>query len=222
MTNDQHVLVVEDDATIRTALTLLLNAHGYRVTPVADDRGIETLVAADPPDLAILDRSLPFGDGVELTKWLRETLDLPIVLLTAAGDASDRVAGHAAGADRYIVKPYDSLEVVLTVGALLRRAGRSTQVVLGDLVVDESAHRASRGGAVLELPPKQFAILVELARLAGRVVSKAELLERVWGAGYYDANLVEVQVGGLRRRLHAVGPPILTTVRGAGYRLDAR
>jgi two-component system, OmpR family, response regulator len=222
VTLGRHVLVIEDDPTIRSALTLLLTAHGYRVTGRADDRGIEQVVGADPPDLAILDRSLPSGDGMELTKWLRDTLDIPIVILTAAGDASDRLAGHAAGADRYIVKPYDSLEVVLAVGSLLRRSGPRTEMVLGDLTVDEAAHRASRAGAVLDLPPKQFAILVQLARRAGHVVTKDELLAAVWGAGYHDGNLVEVQVGGLRRRLHDAGPPILTTVRGAGYRLDPR
>jgi two-component system OmpR family response regulator len=177
------------------------------------------------PDLAILDVTLPGPgpDGLALARALRIRGDLPILFLTARDGLDDRLAGFAAGADDYLVKPFALAELLARVQALLRRSGRlrSPTTQVGDLVLDEPASTARRADRALDLTPTEFRLLVYLVARRGRTVSKAELLTQVWGYGSYDPNLVEVRISSLRRKLEAHGPRILHTVHGHRYAIRA-
>ena len=215
-----RLLVVEDDAGIRHGLDLALREDGYEVRAEADGAAIAEVVDQFRPDLAILDVHLPVGpDGLALARALRETSDLPLLFVTAAGDVDARLAGFAAGADDYVVKPFLVAEVLARVRALLRRSGRlrSSAWQLGDLVVDADARSASRAGVTLDLTRTEFELLRVLGEHIGKVFSKVELLTRVWGFEGYGAHLVEVHVSALRRKLEVHGPRVVHTVPGAGY-----
>lgn len=185
---------------------------------------IGAVAAEFDPDLAILDVRLPVGpDGYAIARQLREGGDLPVVFLTGDGSHEAQRAGFAAGADDYLVKPFSMEQLVWRVGALLRRCGSlsSPVHVIGDVRVNEGARRVERAGALLELTPTEFMLLLALARRAGQLVSKAQLLALVWDYEAYDPNLVEVHVRSLRQKLEAHGPRLIHTVRGAGYVLRA-
>ena len=214
-----RVLVVEDETAIRDAVATALAEAGYLTRAEADGTRLRALAEAFRPDLAILDIMLPGPDGLTLARMLRDRADLPILFLTARDGLDDRLAGFAAGADDYLVKPFALTELLARVHALLRRTGRLRSVTIqaGDLVLDEAANTAWRDGRALDLTPTELRLLGYLLARRGRTVSKAELLTQVWGYGSYDPNLVEVRIGSLRRKLEAVGPRILHTVRGHGY-----
>jgi DNA-binding response OmpR family regulator len=214
------VLLVEDDATIRTAVEIALQQEGLDVIAVADGQHLEADLDAHRPDLAILDVRLPAGpDGFELARQLRVAGDLPILLLTAAGDVESRLRGFEVGADDYVVKPFSMSELAARVHALLRRSGRASKRIWrrGDIVVDHDARTASRAGHVLSLTHTEFELLVSLTNNAGRVRSKTQLLGDVWGFAQYDANLVEVHISALRKKIEEHGDRLIHTVRGAGY-----
>lgn len=214
-----RVLVVEDETAIRDAVTTALAGAGYLARGVADGGRLREVADSFRPDLAILDIMLPGADGLSLARRLRARDDLPILFLTARDDLNDRLAGFAAGADDYLVKPFALTELLARAHALLRRSGRlrSATTQAGDLVLDEAARAAWRASEPLELTPTEFQLLAYLLVRRGRTVSKAELLTQVWGYGAYDANLVEVRVSSLRRKLEAHGPRIIHTARGHGY-----
>jgi two-component system OmpR family response regulator len=180
-------------------------------------------VVSDGGDSPILDITLPGPDGLALARALRARSDLPILFLTARDGLDDRLAGFAAGADDYLVKPFALAELLARMQALLRRSGRrlSATIEVGDLVLDESASAAWRAGRPLGLTPTEFRLLAYLLARRGRTVSKAELLTQVWGYGSYDPNLVEVRISSLRRKLEAHGTRILHTVHGHGYTVRA-
>jgi len=214
-----RVLVIEDEAAIRDAVATALADAGYQVRGQADGAGLRCLAEAFRPDLAILDITLPGPDGLALARGLRTGGDLPILFLTARDGLDDRLAGFAAGADDYLVKPFALAELLVRVHALLRRSGRLRSVTTeaGDLVLDESASAAWRAGQPLDLTPTEFRLLAYLLARRGRTVSKAELLTQVWGYGSYDPNLVEVRISSLRRKLETDGPRLVRTVHGHGY-----
>jgi two-component system, OmpR family, response regulator len=214
-----RVLLIEDEAAIRHAVAAALVDAGYLVREQPDGTRLRRLADAFRPDLAILDITLPGPDGLVLARALRTRRDLPILFLTARDGLDDRLAGFAAGADDYLVKPFALAELLARVQALLRRAGlpQSATTEVGDLVLDESASLAWRAGQALDLTPTEFRLLAYLLARRGRTVSKAELLTQVWGYGCYDPNLVEVRVSSLRRKLEARGPRLLQTVHGHGY-----
>ena len=215
-----RVLVVEDDAPIRTTLAVALRAEGYEVRAEADGCALVDVVEAFRPDLAVLDVRLPVGpDGYAMASLLRRSSDLPVLFLTAADGVEDRLAGFDAGGDDYVVKPFSMAELLARTRALLRRTGRlaSSTWQVGDLVVDDGARVVSRDGAALELTRTEYDLLAVLAQHLGRVLSKTQLLTSVWGFDAYDTNLVEVHVSALRRKLEAGGPRLIQTVRGAGY-----
>jgi DNA-binding response OmpR family regulator len=217
-----RILVVEDDSAIREALVVALGDEGYEVQPTED--GVSALRGAAEfrPDLAIVDIRLPRGpDGLAVARQIREASDLPVLFLTAADALEDRLAGFAAGADDYIVKPFSMAEVLMRVRAILRRSGRLRSQVwqVGNLLVDEAARVVTRNGATIDLTPTEFELLSTLGRHRGQVLSKTQLLAQVWGYEAYDPNVVEAHISALRRKLEEHGPRLIHTVRGAGYGL---
>jgi DNA-binding response OmpR family regulator len=216
------VVLVEDEEPVRRAVERALRREGITVTAFADYPSPD-LVLASAPDLAVLDVLLPSGDGFELARALRAARDLPIVFLTARDAVEDRLGGFRLGADDYLVKPFALEELLARVRAVLRRTGRlGAAIEAGDVVVDEHAGLATRAGSPLELTATELRLLAYLVRQRGLVLSKHQLLTQVWGYDAYDPNVVEVHVSALRRKLEARGPRILETVRGLGYRFDAR
>jgi DNA-binding response OmpR family regulator len=215
-----RVLVVEDDVALRDGISAALRGGGYEVRAEADGREIARVAEQFRPDLGVLDVRLPAGpDGFVLGAELRRSAGIPILFLTAADGLEDRLRGFEVGADDYLVKPFALAEFLARVRAVLRRSGRlsSPSREVRDLVVDEAHRVALRGGVLLELTNTEFELLCAFARSPGTVFSKAQLLSLVWGFDEYDVNLVEVHVSALRRKMDALGPRLIHTVRGAGY-----
>ncbi|WP_343601744.1 response regulator transcription factor [Mycobacterium sp.] len=221
-TSAPRVLVVEDYEAIREMVVEALADAGYISGGRVDGRGLEDVLVAFRPDLVVLDVMMPGRDGFALIDVVRGYGDAGIVLLTAKDALPDRLRGLDAGADDYVIKPFDVAELISRVGAVLRRRGRvpsATQV--GDLVVDVDAGMVSRAGAVLDLTGTEFKLLSYLVEQRGRTVSKYQILAAVWGYDAYDVNLVEVYISALRRKLEAHGSRMLHTIRGIGYQLSA-
>ena len=224
MTGEPAVLVVDDDASIRAALERALRLEGFAVEVSAG--GHEALEAAErrTPDVIVLDVVMPDLSGVTVTRRLRARgVEVPICMLSARDEVEDRVAGLEAGADDYVVKPFELEELVARLRALLRRtkAGGAEPVRVGDLVIDPARRSVHRGGREVELTRREFELLEELGRHSGIVLSRQQLLERVWGYDFeVDGNVVDVFVGYLRRKLEAGGEErIIHTVRGVGFAL---
>jgi two-component system, OmpR family, phosphate regulon response regulator PhoB len=225
------ILIVEDEATLAEMLRYNLEKSGYR-TEVAHS-GEEALqrIAVELPDLAVVDWMLPERSGIEVCRSLRagdETKRLPIIMLTARGEESDRVRGLDAGADDYVVKPYSPREMVARVNALLRRSdirGSSTVKEYAGVVMDLESHRVTRDGLDVHLSPKCFRLLETLMDRPGIVFSRDKLLGRVWGGDVFvEPRTVDVHIRRLREALDVVegGLNLIRTVRGAGYALDER
>jgi two-component system, OmpR family, response regulator len=217
-----RVLVVEDAEAIRTAVGIALEQAGCEVRTRADGADLERDLAGFGPDLVVLDVMLPGRDGFDLLEVVRQTSDAGIVLLTARDGVEDRLRGLRTGADDYVVKPFVLAELVARVEAVLRRLGRLRTVLeIGDLMVDVDGQRVTRAGRPIDLTATELKLLTFLAGRSEKVVGKAQLLAAVWGYDDYAANLVEVHVSALRRKLEAHGPRLLHTVRGSGYVLRA-
>lgn len=215
-----RVLVVEDDEPIRFALEVAFRKEGYITRGHPDGNAIEKVAAEFGPDLAVVDVNLPGGpDGYTVARRLRCTGDFPLVFVTAADSEEARLAGFDAGADDYVVKPFSMPELLARTRALLRRTGRLPRSVweVGDLVIQDRSGAALRAGHDLGLSSIEHRLLSFLVQHPGQVLSKAQLLSRVWGPHAYEPNLVEVQVSALRRKLEMYGPRVLHTVRGMGY-----
>lgn len=213
-----RVLVVEDDAAIRGAVAAALQDAGHRVLALPDGEEVEAALTGFRPDLVLLDWMLPGRDGPTLARVVRSSSRAGVVLLTAREAVADRLRGFEVGADDYVAKPFVMEELLARVRAVLRRLGAVAQVVeVGDLVVDEDAGVALRGGTRLELTATEFRLLVHLAQHRGRVLSSAQILSQVWGYEAYADNLVQVHVSALRRKLEEHGPRLLHTERGLGY-----
>lgn len=219
MTSPARVLIVEDDPLIRESVAAALVRDGSVVLARADGTGLGWQVDDFRPDLALLDVTLPgAADGFALARSLRRDRDLPVIFVTARDAGADRLAGFGLGADDYVVKPFIVEELVARVRAVLRRLGRVPATLdLGDLVIDEQSAEAVRAGTTLDLTATEYRLLTYLAHERGRILSKTQLLTQVWGYDDYDANLVEVHMSALRRKLELHGPRIVHTVRGFGY-----
>lgn len=224
------LLLVEDDARIRQALALALADEGYRVVEAATGEQALSLLGAGSaePDVVLLDLMLPGMDGLRVCAAIRERGDLPIIMVTARADTEDVIAGLEAGADDYVTKPLDAGELAARIRALLRRARASDSAVpevlaLADLTVHPLEGRVLRNGTELRLTKTEFRLLCTLAEAAGRVVTREELLERVWGYGYFgDTRLLDVHIRRLRRKVERDPgqPRHIVTVRGIGYRAE--
>jgi two-component system phosphate regulon response regulator PhoB len=225
-----RILIVEDEEPLSLLLRYNLEAEGYGIETVARGDDAETWLKENTPDLVVLDWMLPGLPGIELCRRLRaraETKSLPIIMLTARGEESERVRGLATGADDYIVKPFSVPELLARVRALLRRATpeRMADVLtLGEIVLDRVRQRVLRAGRDVELGPTEYRLLEFLMQRPGRVFSREQLLDGVWGRDIYiDERTVDVHVGRLRKALNrgAEKDPI-RTVRGSGYSFDER
>jgi two-component system phosphate regulon response regulator PhoB len=220
--------VVEDEDALATLLQYNLEKEGYAVTVAGD--GEEALIVVDErlPDLVVLDWMLPKVSGIEVCRRLRsrpETRNVPIILLTARGEESDRIRGLDTGADDYVVKPFSMTELTARIRAVLRRIRpglAEDRIRHGDIVIDRVAHRVRRGGREVHLGPTEFRLLDYLMQHPGRVFSREQLLDAVWGSDVYvEARTVDVHIGRLRKALNQeVEEDPIRTVRSAGYSLD--
>ncbi|MFC5345374.1 phosphate regulon transcriptional regulator PhoB [Brevundimonas staleyi] len=223
-----YILVMEDEDALATLLQYNLEKEGYDVVVAAD--GEEGLVQIDErqPDLVLLDWMLPKVSGIEVCRRIRgrpETRNLPVIMLTARGEESDRVRGLDTGADDYLTKPFSMTELIARIRAVLRRIRpglADDRVGHGDIVIDRVAHRVKRSGKEVHLGPTEFRLLDHFMRHPGRVFSREQLLDAVWGSDVYvEARTVDVHVGRLRKALNvddSANP--IRTVRSAGYSLD--
>ena len=223
-----RILVVEDEEQLVLLLQYNLEAEGFDVEVVGRGDEADIRLQEQPPDLVLLDWMLPGVSGIELCRRIRmrqETASLPIILLTARGEEGDRVRGLATGADDYVTKPFSVPELLARIRALLRRTNPSkvaTLLTAGDVKLDRDKRRAWRGGAELHLGPTEFKLLEFLMQTPGRVFSREQLLNSVWGRNIYiDERTVDVHVGRLRRAINLEGhPDPIRTVRGSGYSFD--
>lgn len=223
--NPPHVLVVEDEAAIGELIRYNLEAQGYRTTLANSGEEAELLLGEDRFDLVVLDWMLPGVSGIELCRRTRRadaTRGVPILMLTARGEESDRVRGLSTGADDYVVKPFSVPELLARVKALLRRASpdRIADVLRsGDIALDRSAHRVMRREREVRMGPTEFRLLSFFMENTGRVLSRQQLLDGVWGRdAFIDGRTVDVHVGRLRKALiRGNDRDPIRTVRGAGY-----
>ncbi|MGH7616437.1 MAG: response regulator transcription factor [Gemmatimonadaceae bacterium] len=227
-----RILIVEDNKNLATGLRNNLEIEGYDVHVASDGTSGLAQARALSPDLIVLDLMLPGMDGYRVLRTLRdEGLDTPVLILSARGEETDKVLGFHLGADDYVAKPFGLLELLARIDALLRRAanGRSASklsapVTFGDVQVDPGTHTVRRRGAPVLLRPKEYDLLVALLERRGQVVSRAELLDEVWGySGEVYSRTVDTHVAELRRKLeeNAAEPRHILTVRKTGYRIQA-
>ena len=221
------VLVVEDDARIRVALHMALEEEGHHVVEAGSGEEALDAFRREPADVVLVDVVLPGMSGLDLCRELRKTSDAPIVMVTARADTHDVVAGLEAGADDYVTKPFVVKELAARIRSALRRARRPEaspeRFVFGDLEIRPDAGEVRVGGALAQLTKTEFRLLCELAAHAGLVLSREQLLERVWGYDYFgDGRLVDAHVRRLRTKIETnpSEPGHLVTVRGLGYKLQ--
>ncbi|MBV8713255.1 MAG: response regulator transcription factor [Solirubrobacterales bacterium] len=216
-----RVLVVEDDDAIAQVLQRSLRMEGYEVRIAGDGMAALDEAHAFLPDLVILDLGLPRLDGLEVAKTIRRNDDVPILVLTARDGVESRVEGLDAGADDYLVKPFERQELLARLRALLRRRPPRGQasLAMGDLKLNPDTHEVTRGGRTVDLTQREFELLEYLMRNERIVISRQRLLDEVWGYDPFSmTNTIEVFVSNLRRKLEADGEPrLLHTIRGAGY-----
>lgn len=221
----RSVLFIEDDARIRRVVELTLTGEGFAFTSAPSGEAGLDLMVQRTFDVVLLDLMLPGLDGFEVCRRIRRTSDAPIIMVTARADSHDVVGGLEAGADDYITKPFVPKEVSARIRSLLRRSAAAPsrgEVTVGDLVVDPHNGTVLRGGRPVDLTKTEHRLLCELAAAPGRVVTREELLDRLWGYGYFgDNRLVDAHVTRLRKKVEPdpLRPTVVLTVRGLGYRL---
>ncbi|CAN5424722.1 response regulator transcription factor [soil metagenome] len=219
-----NVLVVDDETVLAEMVSMALRYEGWNITTAADGSSAVAAARKDRPDVVVLDVMLPDMSGLEVLRRLREqNPHLPVLLLTAKDALEDRIAGLTAGGDDYVTKPFSIEEVVLRLRALLRRTGFTTedsgnQIIVGDLVLDEDSHEVTRGGDPIALTSTEFELLRFMMRNSKRVLSKAQILDRVWSYDFGGrSNIVELYISYLRKKIDSGREPMIHTLRGAGY-----
>jgi DNA-binding response OmpR family regulator len=225
----EKILVVEDELSIQEIVSLYLRRAGYQVTAVPDGQKALDILEVQPPDLVVLDLMLPKVNGLEVTSWLRSRGDIPIIMLTARREESDRIAGLEMGADDYVVKPFSPQELVSRVRAVLRR-GRSPAhesqdqpLAFADLFINPATRLVTVQGKEITLTVKEFDMLWQLARHPRQVFTRDQLLESVWGlSNYIDPGTVTVHVRRLREKIESdpSNPAHIQTVWGMGYKFE--
>ncbi|MGW6619587.1 response regulator transcription factor [Nocardia sp. NPDC055002] len=227
MTDQSHpysVVVVDDELNVRDLLSAALRMRGYDVRAAADGRSALDLIEAQVPDILVLDVMLPDIDGYAIARGLRARgNDVPVLFLTARDAVGDRIAGLAVGGDDYVSKPFSIEEVLLRVEAILRRTGttsvRDRVLRYADLTMDLDAHQVMRGGIEIGLSATEFSLLHYLLSNADTVVSKTQIIDRVWNSDGRDGRIVDTFISQLRRKIDTAGPPLIHTLRGVGYTL---
>ena len=219
-----RILVVDDEAVLAEMVSLAFRYEGWTIGTAADGASAVATARELRPDAVVLDVMLPDMSGLDVLRTLRENSPgLPVLLLTAKDAVEDRIAGLTAGGDDYVTKPFSIEEVVLRLRALLRRTGisaedNSAQIVVGDLILDEDSHEVSRGGEPIVLTSTEFELLRYLMRNPKRVLSKAQILDRVWSYDFGGrSNIVELYISYLRKKIDSGREPMIHTLRGAGY-----
>lgn len=224
-----HILVVEDEASFSDALSFMLRKEGFEVTVAADGEAGLAAFNAQPMDLVLLDLMLPRMSGTDVCKQIRLTSRVPIIMLTAKDSELDKVVGLELGADDYVTKPFSARELVARIRAVLRRHADgahlddSAMLRVGPISMDIERHTVHVRGETVRLPLKEFVLLEFLARNAGRVLTRGQLLDRVWGADYIgDSKTLDVHIKRLRTKieLDPAAPRHVLTVRGVGYKLE--
>jgi DNA-binding response OmpR family regulator len=221
------LLLVDDEPRIRRVLRLALEDEGYEVAEAANGYDALAALRREPPDVVLLDLMLPDRDGFTVCREIRRSSDVPVIMVTARTDSHDVVAGLEAGADDYVTKPLVAKELSARIRALLRRvepsnARQAELVEVGDLRIDVPGAEVSRDGETLPLTRTEFKLLAELAGAEGKVLSREQLLSKVWGYGYFgDSRIVDVHIRRLRLKIERdpASPKHLVTARGLGYRL---
>jgi two-component system, OmpR family, response regulator RegX3 len=224
-----RILVVEDEASISEPFAEALRRAGFEPLLTGTAAGALELAEQADPDLVMLDLALPDGDGRDVCRELRRRSDVPIVMLTARGTEMDKIVGLELGADDYVVKPFSAAEVISRIRAVLRRSARREEqpeepIAVGELELDPGARLARLRGEELDLSRKEFDLLSELMRHAGQVVSREDLMSRVWDVNWFGSTkTLDVHVGWLRRKLgdDPSSPTFIETVRGVGFRFAA-
>ncbi|MCX4744108.1 response regulator transcription factor [Kitasatospora sp. NBC_01287] len=221
-----RVLVVDDETSLAELLSMALRYEGWQVRTAADGAGALRAARDFRPDAVVLDVMLPDFDGLEVLYRLRRDVpDVPVLFLTARDSVEDRIAGLTAGGDDYVTKPFSLEEVVARLRGLLRRSGAAalrteSLIVVGDLTLDEDSHEVTRAGRQIELTATEFELLRYLMRNPRRVLSKAQILDRVWSYDFGgQTNVVELYISYLRRKIDAGHAPMIHTRRGAGYQI---
>jgi two-component system OmpR family response regulator len=219
-----RVLVVDDESTLTELLSMALRYEGWDVRGAGDGQAAVTTAISFQPDVVVLDIMLPDMDGLAVLRKLRSQVsDVPVLFLTAKDAVEDRIAGLTAGGDDYVTKPFSLEELVARLRALLRRTGMTSvrddaTITVGDLTMDEDSHEVRRGGEIIELTATEYELLRYLMRNAKRVLSKAQILDRVWRYDFGgQANVVELYISYLRKKVDAGRQPMIHTMRGVGY-----
>jgi two-component system OmpR family response regulator len=222
--NPINVLVVDDEAVLAEMVSMAVRYEGWNISTAGDGAAAIAAARAERPDVVVLDVMLPDMSGLDVLHKLREeNPQLPVLLLTAKDAVEDRIAGLTAGGDDYVTKPFSIEEVVLRLRALLRRTGVTTvdsgaQLVVGDLVLDEDSHEVTRAGEPISLTSTEFELLRFMMRNSKRVLSKAQILDRVWSYDFGGrSNIVELYISYLRKKIDNGREPMIHTLRGAGY-----
>lgn len=222
--NPINILVVDDEAVLAELVSMALRYEGWEIATAGDGASAIAAARATRPDAVVLDVMLPDMSGLDVLRKLRETNpNVPVLVLTARDAVEDRIAGLTAGGDDYVTKPFSIEEVVLRLRALLRRTGiaaadAGAQIVVGDLVLDEDSHEVTRAGDSVTLTSTEFELLRFLMRNPKRVLSKAQILDRVWSYDFGGrSNIVELYISYLRKKIDSGREPMIHTLRGAGY-----
>ena len=229
-TSTAHIVVVDDEPMVREVVTRYLQRDGFTVTAASDGSEAMRLIAAERPDMVVLDLMLPQVSGLDVLQDVRTHSDVPVILLTARGDEGDRVLGLELGADDYVTKPFSPRELAARVKSVLRRtaappAPAPERITCGDLIIDPTARRVTVGNLEVELTRREFELLAFLAASPGQVFSRTQLLSQVWDSSpeWQDPSTVTVHVRRLRTKLGSVASdiPRIATVWGVGYRFES-
>jgi DNA-binding response OmpR family regulator len=226
-----RILIVDDEPIVAEVLEKYLRREGFEVAIARDGEAAVAAALADKPDLVLLDLMLPRLDGLEVFRRIRAQQPVPVIMLTAKGEETDRVVGLEMGADDYVAKPFSPREIVARARAVLRRTGRADAngrgagtLTIGDVAINPHTRRVEIGGRSVDLTPKEFDLLWFLANHQGQVFTRSQLLDQVWDYQYFgDASTVTVHIRRLRSKIEtdAVRPRYLKTVWGVGYKLEA-
>ena len=225
------ILIVEDESSFSEALAFLLGKEGFEVSVAEDGRAALATFAKEGADLILLDLMIPEISGVDVCRTIRTTSKVPIIMLTAKDAEIDKVVGLELGADDYVTKPYSSRELIARINAVLRRGisdaelpGESEVITVGTIRLDTARHQASNNGVPIALPLKEFELLEFLMRNSSRVLTRSQLIDRVWGGDYFgDTKTLDVHIKRLRSKVEVdpANPILIQTIRGLGYKLES-